>query len=62
MKEKLENMRTKYEQLKVKIEDPNLVKDAKKYKDVMREYSYLSKLMEEYDRKANCRDKKSNSA
>ena len=49
MKEKLENMRTKYEQLKVKIEDPNLVKDAKKYKDVMREYSYLSKLMEEYD-------------
>ena len=53
MKEKLENMRTKYDELKVKIEDPNLVKDAKKYKDTMREYSYLSHLMEEYDNYLN---------
>ncbi len=53
MKEKLENMRVKYEELKAKIEDPNLVKDAKKYKETMREYSYLSKLMEEYDNYLN---------
>ena len=30
MKEKLDNMRSKYEELKTKIEDPNLVRDAKK--------------------------------
>ena len=53
MKEKLESMRSKYEELKAKIEDPNLVKDAKKYKDTMREYSYLAKLMEEYDNYLN---------
>ncbi|MGP1438008.1 MAG: peptide chain release factor 1 [Treponema sp.] len=53
MKEKLENMRSKYEELKIKIEDPNLVKDAKKYKETMREYSYLSKLMEEYENYLN---------
>ena len=50
MKEKLESMRASYENLKKTIEDPNLIKDAKKYKEVMREYSYLSKLMDEYDK------------
>ena len=53
MKEKLENMRGNYEELKKKIEDPNLVKDANKYKETMREYSYLSRLMEEYDNYLN---------
>ena len=53
MKEKLESMKTKYEQLKLKIEDPSLIKDAKKYKETMREYSYLSKLMEEYENYLN---------
>ncbi len=49
MKEKLNTMRKSYEELKTRIEDPTLVKDANKYKEAMREYSYLSKLMEEYD-------------
>lgn len=49
MKEKLNTMRKSYEEIKKKIEDPDLVKDANKYKETMREYSYLSKLMEEYD-------------
>jgi len=53
MKEKLESMKTKYKQLKLKIEDPSLIKDAKKYKETMREYSYLSKLMEEYENYLN---------
>jgi len=53
MKEKLDNIRSNFEGLKKKIEDPNLVKDANKYKEVMREYSYLSKLMEEYDNYLN---------
>jgi len=50
MKEKLNTMRESYEEIKKKIEDPDLVKYANKYKETMREYSYLSKLMEEYDR------------
>jgi len=49
MKEKLNTMRKTYDELKKKIEDPTLIKDANKYKETMREYSYLSKLMEEYD-------------
>lgn len=53
MKEKLESMKGDYEGLKKKIENPNLVKDTRKYKEVMRDYSYLSKLMEEYDNYLN---------
>ena len=53
MKEKLENMRSNYEELKKKIEDPQLVKNTNKYKETMREYSYLSRLMEEYDNYLN---------
>ncbi len=49
MKDKLNSMRSSYEELKKKIEDPALLKDANKYKETMREYSYLFKLMEEYD-------------
>ena len=53
MKEKLENMRSNYEELKKKIEVPQLVKNTNKYKETMREYSYLSRLMEEYDNYLN---------
>ncbi len=53
MKEKLEGMKANYEELKHRIEDPDLVKDPNKYKEVMREYAYLSKLMEEYDKYTN---------
>ena len=35
--------------METEIQDPSLVKNAGKYKDLMREHTYLSNLMEEYD-------------
>ncbi len=49
MKEKLENLRSKFKEIEQAVADPNLIKDVNKYKETMREHSYLSKLMEEYD-------------
>ena len=49
MKERLDNLRKKLAETEKQIEDPALVKDVSKYKEVMREHSYLSKLMDEYD-------------
>ncbi|PIE98139.1 MAG: peptide chain release factor 1 [Treponema sp.] len=50
MKEKLEQLKKRHEEVELEIQKPDLVKDVKKYKDVMREHSYLSKVMEEYNR------------
>lgn len=49
IKERLENLKGKFEEVKQTVADPDLVKDVKRYRDVMREYSYLSDLMTEYD-------------
>ena len=43
---KLEDLSVRFEEVQGLIADPELVKDQKKYKDVMREHRYLSELME----------------
>ncbi|OJF76659.1 MAG: peptide chain release factor 1 [Treponema sp. CETP13] len=48
MLKKLEEMAKRYEEVSKSIQDPDLVKDVKKYKDTMREYSHLGKVMEAY--------------
>ncbi|MBQ7611627.1 MAG: peptide chain release factor 1 [Spirochaetaceae bacterium] len=50
LKERLENLKLKYNEVSQIVEDPELVKDAKRYKEVMREHSYLSTVMAEYDK------------
>ena len=49
MKERLDNLRNRLIEVEKEVENPNLIKDVAKYKETMREHSYLSKLMEEYD-------------
>ena len=49
MKERLDNLRKRLVEVEKEVENPNLIKDVAKYKETMREHSYLSKLMEEYD-------------
>ena len=46
---KLEDCAKRYETVKEQILDPALVKDQKKYKEVMRENNYLSELCALYD-------------
>ncbi len=46
---KLEDLSQRYVEVTKLVEDPNLVKDQKKFKDVMRENQYLSELMTMYD-------------
>ena len=45
---KLEELSKRYEVVNKEIADPELVKDQKKYKDVMRENQHLSELMDLY--------------
>ena len=40
--ERLESLLQKYRELEKTVQDPDLVKDQKKYRDVMREYTHLS--------------------
>ncbi len=49
IKEKLEHLKTKFVEVEKTVADPALIKDVKRYKDVMREHAYLSDLMNEYD-------------
>ena len=46
---KLEEKAKRYEEVNELVQDPDLIRDQKKYKDVMREHSHLSALMEAYD-------------
>ena len=46
---KLESCASRFEEINALVLDPDLVKDQKKYKEVMREHGYLSALMELYD-------------
>ena len=48
MKEKLESLSVRWKELEQEIQDPALIKNQSRYKEVMREHAYLSKLMEEY--------------
>ena len=45
---KLEEKAIRYNEVNELVQDPDLIKDQKKYKDVMREHSHLSALMEAY--------------
>lgn len=45
---KLEEKAVRYEEVNELVQDPDLIKDQKRYKDVMREHSHLSALMEAY--------------
>jgi len=42
-------MAKRFAEVNEQIQDPDLVKDPKKYKDVMREHSHLSSVMEAYE-------------
>lgn len=48
MQDRLERLKLHFIELETEIQNPNLIRDAKRYKETMREHSYLSKLMEEY--------------
>lgn len=48
MIKKLESLSLRFEEVNKIIQDPDLVKDPKKYKDIMREHSHLSTVMEAY--------------
>ena len=48
MVKKLEELSKRYDELNELIQDSALVKDAKRYKDVMREHSHLTQVMEAY--------------
>ena len=54
LKEKLEHLKSKIIEVEKAVADPALVKDVKRYKDVMREHAYLSDLMAEYDNYLAC--------
>ena len=46
---KLEQCEARFKTISELIQSPDLVKDPKKYKDVMREHSHLSSVMEAYE-------------
>ncbi len=46
---RLEQLKVRYEEVNELIQDPDLVKDQKRFKDTMREHSYLTNLMEAFD-------------
>ena len=48
MQERLERLKIRFNELEIEIQNPDLIRDAKRYKDTMREHAYLSNLMEEY--------------
>ena len=49
MIKRLEQMAKRFAEVNEQIQDPELVKDPKKYKDIMREHSHLSSVMEAYE-------------
>lgn len=49
MIKRLEQMAKRFAEVNEQIQDPELVKDPKKYKDVMREHSHLASVMEAYE-------------
>ena len=53
MLKRLEELAKRHEEVNVLIQDPALIKDPQKYKDTMREHSYLNTLMETYEEYKN---------
>ena len=49
MIKKLEQLQIRFNELSEEIQDPDLLKDPKKYKDLMREHSHLTSVMEAYE-------------
>ncbi|MFI3257608.1 MAG: peptide chain release factor 1 [Spirochaetales bacterium] len=49
MIKRLEQLRVRYEEVNELIQNPDLVKNPKQYKETMREHSYLTNLMEAFD-------------
>jgi len=50
MQDRLERLKVRFGELDTEIQNPDLIRDAKRYKETMREHAYLSNLMEEYAR------------
>ena len=46
MNERLDSLLRRYDELSEKVQDPDLVRDTKKYKEVMKEYSQLGEIAE----------------
>lgn len=53
MIKKLEQMSIRYNEVNELIQDPDLIKDQKKYKEIMREHSHLCSVMEAYEEYKN---------
>lgn len=53
MIKKLEQMTIRYNEVNELIQDPDLIKDQKKYKEIMREHSHLCSVMEAYEEYKN---------
>ncbi|MBO8449634.1 MAG: peptide chain release factor 1 [Spirochaetes bacterium] len=49
MKDRLARLRVRFRETETEIQNPELVKNPAKYKELMREHTYLSALMAEYD-------------
>jgi peptide chain release factor 1 len=48
MQDRLERLKVRFNELETEIQNPDLIRDAKRYKETMREHAYLASLMEEY--------------
>jgi peptide chain release factor 1 len=49
MEEKLEHLKARFEELQQLIADPEVLKDPKRYKELMQEHSHLSEVVSVYD-------------
>ncbi|WP_028974746.1 peptide chain release factor 1 [Spirochaeta cellobiosiphila] len=49
MQDKLEAAQIRYKELEMLIADPDITKDAKKYKETMQEYTHMSELVSTYN-------------
>ncbi len=50
MHDKLQRLQSRFSELETAVQDPDIIRDQKKYRDIMREHAHLSALMEEYAR------------
>jgi peptide chain release factor 1 len=48
MHDRLERLKARFTEIDTEIQNPDIVRDAARYREAMREHAYLSKLMEEY--------------
>jgi peptide chain release factor 1 len=50
MHDRLQRLKARFTEIDTEIQNPDIIRDAKKYKETMREHAYLSSLMDEYAR------------